>query len=108
MALPDNLADLARSFLGDAANQTISNPGFITLPNGLIIQWGGGTFAAGSATTVNLPKTFPTNTLAVFGSGANSSRCGIEAWSASNSQINVLPTLSTGGPYSGVWLAIGY
>lgn len=107
MALPDNLADLARSFLGDAANQNLATPGYIKLPNGLIIQWGGGTWAAASPTTINLPITFPNAALGVWASGANSARCGIEAWSVSTSEIAVQPTLNSGGPYSGNWLAIG-
>jgi len=63
--------------LGDAAKKTVGNGtgqlpdmsffsivksgnGYCKFPNGLILQWGSGTFAQQSTTIVTLPVSFPT------------------------------------------------
>lgn len=73
MAFPDNLADIARAFLGDATNQSAAASGFMKLPNGLAIQWGQTTVASSGATsgsqTVTLPTSFANNCLQVITGG---------------------------------------
>lgn len=71
------IADVLKNLgLGDAAKKTVGNGtgqlpdmsffsivksgnGYCKFPNGLILQWGSGTFAQQSTTTVTLPVSFP-------------------------------------------------
>jgi len=71
------VADVLKNLgLGDAAKKTVGNGtgqlpdmsffsivksgnGYCKFPNGLILQWGSGTFAQQSTTTVTLPVSFP-------------------------------------------------
>ena len=89
------------------------NDGYITLPSGLIIQWG--TIAASSGSeairTCNFPKSFPSARVFAFavGTGANNARDAyfygypITPWSTSN-QVK----FSTWAAQSYKCIAIGY
>ena len=68
-----------RTMLG--FSQTLSAAGYITMPGGLIMQWGGATSGAGGAVAVTYPITFPA---AVFG---------------------VMATVVSGGTVQGAWAA---
>lgn len=109
MALPDNLADLARSFLGDASNQSLGASGYQKLPSGLLIQWGTVPITASGATaSITMPVAFAAfySAIAVPASvaGATPISLGIDAGTTlSTLKVNNHSGISK----SGFWIAIG-
>jgi len=93
--------------------QSLTSPGYIKLPGGLILQWGTGVTSAGGAGTVTYPIPFPTGTLSVFASAIDSNG-GAGLTYTVQVTPGTLATLSVFGRYSGngsainySWLAIG-
>ena len=95
------------SFTG--ANQSKASNGFQVLPGGVIMQWGSITAVQNTATTVTLPKTFPT----AFGSvtvtmveNTNDDRNTLKVGTTSLSSFTIRNTSGTNFP--AYWMAIGY
>lgn len=109
MALADNLADLARTFLGDPDNQDIGRPGYVVFPNGLILQWGlaTGHGTPGNLVTVNYPLEFPNQCFQVIVGGVNSTPTGGKCWCSFSSKAS-FSYYSDTASFGGAWIAIGY
>lgn len=109
MALPDNLAALAKSFLGDASNQSLAASGYQKFPSGLIIQWGTVPITASGATaSITLPVALSEfySAVAVPASvaGATPISLGIDAGTTLTTLlVNNHSAISQGG----FWIAIG-
>lgn len=118
MALNDNLADLAKSFLGTAGNQSIGASGYQKLPSGLVIQWGTTTLTSSAGTSgnqaVSYPTPFPTGALGIFPCGqavATPAKAFIGAQSVDANGFSMRWVVGTAGDFSGgtavPWIAIG-
>lgn len=85
--------------------------GYVSLPQwagGWTLQWGGqSSIPTGSALTVTFPIAFPSGARAVMATGANNNAVSINAFTATSTTVQLQANATTGGPYSGTWLAIG-
>lgn len=104
-----SMATLA-TMLGFASS--IGDPGYITLPSGLIIQWGGtSSIAAGGGQAVTFPLAFPTACFRALVSPVtnanNTSVFSVGARSVSTTGFVVTNNSGTSGPLSASWLALG-
>lgn len=118
MAYPDNLADLAQAFLGNAGNQSAAANGYMKLPNGLAIQWGQATVASNAGTSgnqvVTLPTPFLNNCLGAFVCGqavATPAKTFLGTTSIDKTSFSLRWVVGTAGDMSGgtvaTWVAIG-
>jgi hypothetical protein len=101
--------------------QNLATPGYVKLPNGLILQWGQAANVASSTTTTTFPIAFPTTCLAVTGSGfqvafgvqayivLNGKSVNSFTWGAFASNSGTAPATSpTANQVQNWWFAIGY
>jgi len=94
------------------AGQSLSTPGYLKLPGGLIIQWGGGT----TFSAVTFPVTFPNAVLSTVVTVSSPVSAGHPAVfsaiedSATTSGFTAFAWLynSTAEDYAFTWIAIGY
>jgi hypothetical protein len=88
---------------------SLSSNGYVTLANGLTVQWGSVSVSPNSTSTVTLPVAFSTAFLQCYGSQRNSGGTpegSISAVPSGLSQVNIgNKALAT---QTGAWLAIGY
>jgi len=115
--------------LGDAAKKTVGNGtgqlpdmsffsavksgnGYTRLPNGLILQWGYGSFTQKATTVVVLPIEFPTAGVAVMACKGSSlplsGEYGVGAQFRNKASFDLTNT-GSGSTSQGIyWLALGY
>ena len=98
------LLDVARS---------LTNNGYLTLSDGLIIQWGTGSAVANTTTTVTFPITFPTSCLHVmgtpsYGTASNNCMCTLVSNTTSQAVFQVFDYTNGALLVAPKWLAIGY
>ena len=90
---------------------TLASPGTVTLPSGLIVKWGTGTYAAGTG-SVTFASNFPTGLLSVqvslttAGAAHGSYPPGASPASYAVSGFTVYGGVGQSGSFA--WLAIGY
>lgn len=114
--LTNNTTRLSPLRLNDAfqgANQTLSANGYQKLPGGLIIQWGGATYTAG--TPVSFPIAFPTNIFTFAVSSDQSQTANVEV--VGYQALSLTQFTPAGAQFSGStfialnpkfnWIAIG-
>lgn len=104
-----NMATLA-TMLGFASS--IADPGYITLPSGLIIQWGtSAAIAAGGGQAVTFPLAFPTACFRVltspYTSANNTSVFSVGARAVTTSGFTATNNSGTSGSVSASWIALG-
>lgn len=105
--LADTTKALTALALGTLFDRSIASPGYITLPGGLVLEWGTVSVNANSTHTVTLPKELSTGVLAGFasyyGTATNYQSCGI----ASTTKTTITITNGAGSTQTIAWLAIG-
>ncbi len=104
-----DMATLA-TMLGFASS--IGDPGYVTLPGGLIIQWGvTGTIAAGGGQAVTFPLTFPAACFLALVSpitiANNTSGFSVGSRDPATTGFTATHNSGTSGPVTASWLAIG-
>lgn len=72
--LDDANAAAARTTLGvfDVSASSLANPGYITFSNGFKVQWGSGSIAANTSTTITYPSAFASFGVCVVSGGPSS------------------------------------
>ena len=88
---------------------SLTDPGYQTLPGGLLIQWGTGAITAGIAGTVTFPVAFPTTCLRALviptGGGATAAQfMQVTGLSATQATFSI----NSGGPWQFSYVAFGY
>ncbi|NIG15870.1 hypothetical protein [Pantoea sp. Cy-640] len=115
--------------LGDAAKKTVGNGaaqlpdmsfftavksgnGYTRLPNGLILQWGYGTFVQKATTAVVLPIEFPTAGVTIMACKGSSlplsGEYGVGAQFRNKASFDLTNTGSGSNNQGIYWLALGY
>lgn len=109
-AIGDITMTTLATMLGFASS--ITDPGYITLPTGLIVQWGASAaIAAGGGQAVTFPLSFPTACLRVLAtpitSANNTSVFSVGARNFSATGFTATNNSGTSGSVTAAWLAIG-
>lgn len=104
-----DMATLA-TMLGFASS--LADPGYVKLPGGLIVQWGGtGSIAAGGGTTVTFPVAFVTSVYRVVLSPATAANntAGFSVGARALTLTNFIATNNSGtsGAVVASWIAVG-
>lgn len=91
---------------------SVADPGWITLPGGLILQWGStAAIAAGGGQTVTFPIVFPAACFQIYPTpitvANNTSGFTIGARAKSTSGFIATNNSGTSGPVSASWFAVG-
>lgn len=104
-----NLPSITGSILAVTA-QSLATSGYVTLSNGLIIQWGNGAALTGNTpTTINFPIAFPTGALSFVVTPKYSVSTNdhyIQYTNITTTQVTLLEAGVTDAGYS--YIAVGY